>query len=82
MRIGSSQTSRAKSLPPMHKYFTWIAIFCSLIAGMFAAEFVSSLSKLAVEGVPAQVTAPQDAGFPAKVAFSEAGVEFDASLKN
>jgi hypothetical protein len=66
----------------MHKYLPWIAIFCSLVAGMFAAEFVSSISKLPVDGPPTQAAAPQDAGFPAKVAFSETGVDFDASLKN
>jgi hypothetical protein len=66
----------------MHKHFTWIALFCSLVAGTFAAEFVSSLSKVSVDGVPTQTASPQDGEFPAKVAFSETGVDFDASLKN
>ncbi len=66
----------------MHKYFTWIAIFCSMIAGTFASEFVSSFGELPVNEAPAHVNAPQDDNFPAKVAFSGAGVDFTASLNN
>jgi hypothetical protein len=66
----------------MHKHLTWIAISCSLVAGVFAAEFVSSLGQLPVNGAPAQVNPAQDGNFSSEVAFRQTDEGLDASLQN
>ena len=67
----------------MHKYFTWIAIFCSLIAGTFASEFVSSFGELPVDNIPEHAASHYNNDeSPTKVALGGMGVDFTGSLNN
>jgi hypothetical protein len=66
----------------MQRIIPFFAIFCSLIAGTFASEFVSSLGKRDSEEVPARVSAPIGSELSSKVALGSPTVEQSGSLNN
>jgi hypothetical protein len=66
----------------MHKYLPWFAIFCSLIAGTFASELVSSLTIRKPDEIPPRATAPILRDLPAKVAMSSPQLGPSNSVNN